>query len=77
MLDDPIGPVIRQTEHFTKFALGAEQPLQIRIVRSQLLIDIGLGHPEFLRRQHGKMHPFDDVEPLIVALAHGRTERLL
>ena len=42
-----------------------------------MLVDVGLGDAELLGVDHGEMHPLHDVEPLVVAVAHRRAERLL
>src|SRR3954468_1633271 len=77
LLDDAIGPVVWQTERFAMLALAAEQPLDVRVVGFLLLVDVGLGDAELLGIDHGVMGPLHDVEPLVVAVAHGRSERLL
>ena len=38
---------------------------------------VGLADVEFLGIDHREMHPFHDVEPLVVAVAHKRAERFL
>ena len=41
------------------------------------LLDIRLRDAELLGVEQREMHPLHDVEPLVVALAHDRAERLL
>src|ERR1700709_1150037 len=64
-LHDPGHPILGDTELFAEIAVGAEYPLELRLVRFGHLIDILLGNPEFLGADHGKQRPFDQIEPLI------------
>ncbi|ENN86993.1 hypothetical protein RHSP_13702 [Rhizobium freirei PRF 81] len=77
--DDVVGPVIGQAEVSADGGtlLGAEEALDIRIWRALHLIDVLLRDAEFLGIDHRIGRPADDVEPLVVALADGRAERLL
>src|ERR1700730_14133886 len=75
-LDDPRYPILGEAELFAEIAIGAEHALELRLVRFGHVIDVLLGNAEFFGIDHRKQHPFDDIEPLIVAVANHRAERL-
>src|SRR4029077_8215351 len=77
VLDDAIGPVVGEAERLAVLALAAEEALDVGVVRFLLVVDVALRDAELLGVDHGEMRPFDDVEPLVVAVADGRSERLL
>src|SRR5262245_61493688 len=77
MLDDTHYPVLGEAELFAEIAVGTKHALEIRFVGLDHLVDILLGDAQFLGIEHGKQRPFDNVEPLVVAMAHHRAERLL
>ena len=70
-------PVLGQAELFAEIAVGTEGALELGLVGFGHLVDVLLGHAEFFGADHRKQRPFHDVEPLIVAMAHHRAERLL
>ena len=51
--------------------------LELGLVGFRHLVDVLLGDAEFFGVDHRKQRPLHDVEPLIVAMAHHRPERLL
>src|SRR5262245_7846231 len=67
--------VIADADTLAEFAVLAEQPPDIRIGGILHLADVGLGDPGFFGIDQGKVHPFDDGEPLVVALAHRWSQR--
>ena len=77
LLDEAIGPILRQPQRLAEIALDAEQAARGRIIGIDLVIDILRGDARLLGVEHGEIHPFDDVEPLVVALPHCRAERFL
>src|SRR6476660_5731072 len=77
VLDDAIDPVVGEPERLAILTFGAEHPPGLRIVGLQFLVDIGLGHAEFLGVDHGEMRPAHNVRPLAVAMADRRRERFL
>src|SRR5690606_21501307 len=70
-------PVVGEAHIGAEIAVLAEKAAHIRIFGIDHLFDIGLGHAQFLGIDRAEMHPFDDVEPLLVTLAHQRPQRLL
>src|SRR4051795_1510049 len=76
-LHDAHHPILAYAELFTEIAIGTEDALQLRIFLFRLLVDVFRGHAELFGGDHGKQRPFHNVEPLVVAVAHHRTERLL
>src|SRR5216684_2639250 len=77
LLDDAHHPVLGQAELLAVGAFGADEPPDLRLGRFQRLIDILGGDAELLGVDHREVHPLDDVEPLIVAVPHRRSKRLL
>src|SRR5689334_1679090 len=77
VLEDAIAPVLGEAELLAECILRAEQTANVGILGLELLVDIRLGDVELLGIDHGEVHPLDDVEPLVVAVAHERRERLL
>src|SRR5690606_5734137 len=73
-LDDLVGPVLGQSDRGTEVAFNAEQTLDGRIVRAEHLIDIGLGHAQFLSLEQREIDPAIDLEPLVIALANHRAK---
>src|SRR5216683_1446865 len=67
--DDAHHPVLGEAELLAIGAFGADQPPDLGLVRFQRLVDILGGHAEFLGVDHREVDPFDDVEPLVVAMA--------
>src|SRR5262245_9338533 len=70
LLDDAHDPVLGQAKLLAEIALDAQQAPDLRLVRLQCFVDILGGYAELLGIDHGIERPFDDVEPLIVAVAH-------
>src|SRR5206468_4401734 len=64
LLDDPVDPILGQSELLAEISLSAEQPFYFRILGFHLLFEIFLTDVEFFGIEHCKVHPFDDVEPL-------------
>ena len=76
-LHDPNDPVLGQAELFAKITVGTHGALELGLVGFGHFVDVLLGHAEFFGADHRKQRPFHDVEPLIVAMADHRPERLL
>src|SRR5579884_3058953 len=76
-LDDAVDPVLGQSELLAEISLSPKQTFYFRILGFHLLFNIFLIDVQLLGIKHREMHPFDDVEPLVVALAHERPQRLL
>src|SRR5262245_64243290 len=72
LLDDAHHPVLAQTELLAEIALDAQEPPDLGLVRLQCFVDVLGGNAELLGIAHGVERPFDDIEPLIVAMAHQR-----
>src|SRR3982750_1341914 len=77
VLDDPHPPIVGQASGFAELSLRAEETLDLRVVRLRHLVDVGFGDAEFLRVQHRKVDPANQIAPLIVAMAYNETKRLL
>ncbi len=60
-----------------EYVVLPEEALDLGIGRLHLLVDVLGRDAELLRVHHGEVRPFHDVEPLIVAVANGRAQRLL
>src|SRR5262245_57615232 len=75
LLDDANHPILGQPELLAEITLDAQQPPDLRLVRLRRLVDVSGGYAEFLGVDHDKVRPLDDVEPLVVAVAHQRAER--
>src|SRR5580704_17941806 len=75
--DDAHHPISGQPQLFAEVALNSHQPLDLGLLRFQRIIYGLRRDTELLGIDHGEMRPLDDIEPLIVAMAHGRPERLL
>src|SRR6185295_15740240 len=69
LFDDAIGPVVVEAEALAVVAFLAEQALDVGVGGARHLIDVALGHAQLLGAQQRVVHPFDDGEPLRVALA--------
>src|ERR1700730_7514251 len=65
-------PVLGEPELFAVVALGADQLLDVGIFRLERCVDVLRRDARLFGVEHGEVHPFDDVEPLIVAVAHRR-----
>ncbi|KAF0125251.1 MAG: Uncharacterized protein FD148_2292 [Methylocystaceae bacterium] len=77
MFNDPVGPILREAEIVAMGAVNAEQPPYLRIFRRQSGVGVRLGHLQLLCVDHREKRPANDVQPLIVALAHKRAARRL
>src|SRR5215203_6755810 len=77
VLDDAHGPIVRQTDRLSELALGSDEALDLGIIRLRLLVVVRLRQAEFLGVNKGVVDPAHDVAPLVVAVAHGKGERLL
>src|ERR1700692_3439810 len=77
LLDDAHDPVLGQAELLAVGALGPQHPLDLRLRRLHGFIDGLRRYAQLLGIEHGELHPFHDGEPLVVAAAHRRRERLL
>src|SRR6185295_7378677 len=78
LLDDVVGPVLREPSHLTHLVFDAEHAPDFRILGFPLhVVDVGLGDALLLGDQHDVERPADDVAPAVVAMADGRPERLL
>ncbi len=75
-LHDPRHPVLGHAERFAEIAVGAEHALELRLVRFRHVVDVLLGDAELFGVDHRKQRPLHEIEPLIVAMAHHRAERL-
>src|SRR3954463_7877916 len=71
VLDDAISPILGQPELLAVVTFGTEQAFDVRVGGFHLLIDVRLGHAQFLGRHHRVVRPLHDVEPLIVAVTYG------
>src|SRR5579883_2845301 len=74
--DDAHGPIVGKPHAGAEFAFDAEQAADIRIVRLHHVVDILLGDAELFGIDHSVMGPAHDVFPVVIALAHGGSERL-
>src|SRR5262249_31594601 len=77
LLDDAHHPVLGQAKLLAEIALDAQEAPDLGLVRLQCFVDVLGGYAELLGIDHDIERPFDDIEPLIVAMAHQRPERLL
>src|SRR6516165_9622848 len=77
LLDDAHHPVLGQTELLAEIALDAQQAPDLGLIRFECFVDGLGGYAELLGIEYGVERPFDDVEPLIVAMAHHRPEWFL
>src|SRR6516164_3738101 len=68
--------IVVEAEAVAEIALYAQQPLDIRIAGVEFLFDIGLGNSRLFSIEQREVHPLDDCEPLRIALAHRRAQRL-
>src|SRR5260221_149942 len=75
--DDPRYPILGEAELFAEIAVGAEGALEFGLVGLGHVVDVVLGDAELFGIDHRKQRPLDDVEPLVVAMADHRAERLL
>src|SRR5581483_2511914 len=76
-LERGLHPFVVEAEPRTEIAGNAEQALDGRRGRFRHLVDIGLGHAEFLGFEQAVVQPRDDVAPDLVAVTRERSERLL
>src|SRR5262249_12210916 len=65
-LDDPDHPILGHAELFAEVAVGAEDTLQLGLVRLRHFVDVLRGHAELFGGDHGKQGPLHEVEPLVV-----------
>ena len=77
VLDDPIGPVVAETDRLAEFALRSEQALDLGIGGPLHVIDVVPGDAELFGIHHRHVRPANDIRPLVVAMANHRAERLL
>src|SRR5262245_22602338 len=70
-------PVSRQAKPFTIAAVATDESPDVGVFRFHRFPDCLRAYTELLGIDHGKVGPSDDVEPLGVALANRRSERLL
>src|SRR3954462_4056101 len=73
LLDDADDPVLAQAQLLAEVALDAQETPDLGLVGLQRLVDVLGGDAELLGIEHGKERPFDDVEPLVVAMANQRS----
>src|SRR5689334_8788278 len=78
LLDDAVRPLLVETEELPGVLGDAEETLDVGILGARLLrIDVALRQAVLLGLEHREQRPADDLEPLVVAAPHRRTERLL
>src|SRR5579859_2213359 len=72
LLQDRIDPFLVEPERLAVARADAQQALDARVGILQLLVDIGLGHAQFLGLDHRHQRPAHHVQPLVVAVADER-----
>src|ERR687896_1943757 len=77
LLDNVVGPAIVQSKHLTELTLGADEALDDGIAAFRLLIDILRRQSKLFGVDGREQGPFDDIKPVIVAVPHRGSERLL
>ena len=53
------------------FAFNAEQTAHVRVGGFQLFIHIGFGYAQLFGCDARKVHPFNNIKPLVIAMANG------
>src|SRR5579883_2138407 len=76
LLDNFVGPVARNAETLRRGGVAAQEEFSLRRSVLQLVVDILRGDAEFFSCDHSINRPADESEPLVVTLAHNRSERL-
>src|SRR5688572_878400 len=76
LLDDVERPLIVDAEHLADVAARADEALNGRVGARGFLVDVLGADAHFLGFEHGEHRPLHDVEPAVVAVPHGRSERL-
>ena len=77
LLDDVVHPLLIDADGFAEAGRDAEEALDGRVVALQHFIDVLRGDAHLLGLDHAHQHPFHQIEPLVVAVAHDRTQRFL
>ncbi len=73
-----VGEVIGQTEFKTEIAFDTQQAFDLGIDGvGFLVVNIGRINAVFFRRNGGIDRPLDNVKPLVIAMAHDRSEGFL
>src|SRR5690606_41519504 len=76
LLADVVGPGIVHAHAFADARRDPQDALDGGAVALALFVDVGRGDAVFFGFDHGRQRPFDDVQPLVVALAHEGPQRL-
>lgn len=77
LLDRLVGKVGAETELLAHVAAGAQKALDRRLVALEHFIDVLRVDAHLLGLDQRIEHPLGDGEPLIIATAHHRAQRLL
>src|SRR5947208_7326113 len=77
LLHDLVGPLVVHAEQRAQVAARAGEALDRRVRAFRLRVDVPRVQAELLGLEHGEQRPLHHVEPAVVAVPHGRSQRLL
>src|SRR6266404_3695852 len=77
LLHDLVGPLVVHAEQRAQVAARAGEALDRGVRAFRLRVDVPRAQAELLGLEHGEQRPLHDVEPAVVAVPHGGSQRLL
>src|SRR3984893_3263457 len=75
--NDARSPIPGKPELLAVAAYGADEPSDLRLLRSERVVDVLRTDPELFGIHHRVQAPFHDQEPVVVLVPHHGRERLL